>query len=430
MSSLQPYLEGFKLLPPAAEPWLRRLQASALERAAIHGFPGTRDEAWKYSSTALLEKRAFAPAQGMSSLDAATLDAFVIPDISSWRLVFINGRYDSVRSKLPPALRVTVLNSGGEPLQKTLAAPKDWENDTFLNLNTALFRDGLLLELGPGVHLDEPMELLHVSAPEDKAASHHPRVLLRLAKGSRATLIERYAGLEDARNFTNTVLQIELADSSHLEHIRLQTESPQGFHVGRVLVNQKADSGYRSHNLQLGGQWVRLDLNVRLEEKGARATLNGLYAVNGRQHVDNHTRVDHLVPRTLSEELYRGILDGHGRAVFNGKVVVAKQAIKTDASQANHNLLLSPGAEIDTKPELEIYADDVKCSHGASIGQLDEEQLFYLRSRGLDAEAARALLVAAFAERLIATLPYPALATYVRQKLGASFGKFGLPVQP
>jgi len=429
MSGLQPYLEGYKQLPPPAS-WLRRIQESALERANRRGFPAPRDEAWKYSSTALLEKRAFAPARRKTTLGEAALGAFAIPGLDAPRLTFVDGRYESAHSNPPAGLRVTVIDSAATTLEESLTAPPGWEDDTFLNLNTALFRDGLLLELAPGTVLEKPLELLHVSTSGEQGSSHHPRVLLRLAKGARATLIERYVGLESAKNFTNTVMQLELAESSSLEHVRIQTESAQGFHVGRVLVKQKAGSEYRSHNLQLGGQWVRLDLHTRLEEEGARAVLGGLYAVNGRQHADNHTRIDHLAPGTLSEELYRGILDGQGRAVFNGKVVVAKHAVKTDARQANHNLLLSRGAEIDTKPELQIDADDVKCSHGASIGQLDEQQLFYLRSRGLDAEGARSLLIAAFAEQLIAALPHPALADHARRKLSACVARAALPELP
>ena len=429
MSSLKPYLEGYKYLPPAAS-WLRRIQESALENASRRGFPAARDEAWKYSSTAPLEKRAFAPARDRTTLSEAAIGALAIAGLDAARLTFVDGRYEPAYSNPPVGLRVTVIGSAGETLEESLTAPAGWEDDTFLNLNTALFRDGLLLEMTPGVVLEKPLELLHLSTPGDQGSSHHPRVLLRLAKDARATLIERYVGLEGAKNLTNTVLQAELAESSSLEHVRIQTETAQGFHVGRMLVKQKARSEYRSHNLQLGGQWVRLDLHTRLEEEGARAVLNGLYAVSGRQHADNHTRIDHLAPGTLSEELYRGILDSQSRAVFNGKVVVAKHAVRTDARQANHNLLLSRGAEIDTKPELQIDADDVRCSHGASIGQLDEQQLFYLRSRGLDAEAARNLLIAAFAERLIAALPSAAIADHVRQRLGASFAKLALPVQP
>jgi Fe-S cluster assembly protein SufD len=208
--------------------------------------------------------------------------------------------------------------------------------------------------------------------------------------------------------------------------VRLQEESTLGFHVGRVLVEQKEGSRYTSHNLQLGGAWSRLDIYTRLAEIGAHAELYGLYAVDKRQHIDNHTRIDHMTHSTVSRELYRGILDGQGRAVFNGKVLVAPHAVKTDAEQANHNLILSRGAEIDTKPELEIYADDVKCSHGATIGQLDEDQLFYLRSRGIEADAARNLLIAAFAEKLLSALPHPALMSHARGRLSTSIT---LPVQ-
>jgi Fe-S cluster assembly protein SufD len=240
-------------------------------------------------------------------------------------------------------------------------------------------------------------------------------------------VVERYAGLEGTGNLTNSVLQADLAKGAQLTHVRLQEESAQGFHVGRVLVQQAADSRYVSHNIQTGALWARLDLATELNEPGAEAELYGFYAVTGRQHADNHTHISHLARHTGSHELYRGVLNGHGRAVFNGKVRVAKHADKTDSSQANNNLLLSKGAEIDTKPELEIYADDVKCAHGATIGQLDEQQLFYLRSRGIDAETARALLVGAFAERLVALLPHSALAVHVRNRLSATIHDLSLP---
>jgi len=293
-----------------------------------------------------------------------------------------------------------------------------------------LFQDGLLLELDPDATLKVPLEILHVSAPDTAPSSHHLRCIVRLGRGAKAMLVERYVGLEGAKNLSNAVTQVELTERSELTHVRLQEESAQGFHVGRALVQQAADSKYISHNLQLGALWSRLDIHTRLTAQGARAELNGLYAVNGRQHIDNHTRVDHLAPGTVSREFYRGILDGQGRAVFNGQVVVAPHAVKTDAEQANHNLILSRGAEIDTKPELQIDADDVKCSHGATIGQLDEDQLFYLRSRGLDAAAARGLLIAAFAERLMAALPHPALADHARRLLGRSIALLAQPESP
>ena len=426
-AALKPYLEGFERLPQAQQPWLRALQKDALRRVEIRGFPGPRDEAWKYSSTAALEKRAFAPSASAMKLDAAALTKFAIPGFESARLVFVNGCYEAGLSKPPQGLDIKLLSSADAP---ALAAPTGWEDDVFLNLNTALARDGLLLTLAPGAKLDLPLEMLHVSALEAVPASHHPRLVLRFGKGVQATLVERYVGIEGTQNFTNAVTHIELGAEAKLTHLRMQVEASQAFHVGRVLVNQAAGSRYVSHNLQLGAAWSRLDLQTRLEAAGAEAVLRGLYAVNRRQHIDNHTRIDHLVPGTTSDELYRGILDGQGRAVFDGKVVVAEGAVKTDARQANHNLILSRGAEIDTKPELEIYADDVKCSHGATIGQLDEQQLFYLRSRGIDAETARGLLIAAFAGALLDKLPHPALADHARQLLASVIRHAALPEHP
>lgn len=427
-AAFKPYVEGYARLS-AAPAWLRPIQEAALERATNRGFPAARDEAWKYSSVAGLEKRGFTPFTTATKLDAAALDALHIPGLESSRAVFVDGRYQPGLSRLPAGVRVLPLASGDADLRDALAVAPEWLDDTFVNLNTALFRDGLLVEIAAGQILDEPLELLHVSTAEAGAAAHNLRFVIRLGAGASATLIERYVGLEGAKSFNNAVTQVELAETAKLTHVRMQAESAQTFHVGRVLVRQAAGSEYRSHNLNIGGLWTRLDLHTRLEAEGALAELHGLYAVAGRQHVDNHTRIDHLAKGTMSREHYLGILDGQGRGVFNGKVVVAPHAIKTDAQQANHNLILSRGAEIDTKPELEIYADDVKCSHGATIGQLDEQQLFYLRSRGLDAETARSLLITAFAEQLLKGLPYPALAAYVRRLLSRSIAQISIEEQ-
>jgi len=429
MSALVPYLEAFKT-QPAAAPWLQSLRQVSLRRAESRGFPTVRDEAWKYTSVASLEKRGFKPIASSSTFDAVELTEFLVPGLQGPRAVFVNGQFSPGHSRLPKGIRVVAAHTADENLGALLPVPPRWEDDTFLNLNTALFQEILVLELGPDTSLNEPFELLHVSLPGSEATSHHLRCVLKLGVHAHATLVERYAGAPGARHLINSVVQVSLEAGSKLIHLRLQEEDPQGYHVGRALVQQAADSRYISHNIQIGAAWSRLDLAVDLEASGAEVELNGFYAVSGRQHVDNHTYVNHRAPYTTSRELYRGILDGHGRAVFNGKVQVAKHAVKTDSAQANHNLLLSPGAEIDTKPELEIYADDVKCAHGATIGQLDEQQLFYLRSRGLDTDAARALLVGAFAERLISALPLPAVAAHVRERLGASVRQLSLPVQP
>jgi Fe-S cluster assembly protein SufD len=428
VDAVAPYLEGFKSQPQAAA-WLQTLRQESLRRVETRGFPSARDEAWKYTSAASLEKRGFRPAMSTTSLDALALEQLLIPGLDCPRAVFVNGRFAAGLSKLPKGVRVVAAGVADERLRALLKAPEGWEDDVFLNLNTALFQDALIIELAPDTKLDGPFGLLHVSMPGGEPASHHLRCVLKLGAHTQASFIERYVGLDDARHFTNSAMQVHLAAGAQLTHVRLQEESPQAFHVGRVLVRQAADSRYLSHNIQTGAAWARLDLATGLEAPGASTELNGLYAVNGRRHLDNHTHIDHLAPHTSSRELYRGVLDGHGRAVFNGKVRVEKHAAKTDSAQANHNLLLSPGAEIDTKPELEIYADDVKCAHGATIGQLDEQQLFYLRSRGLDADTARALLVGAFAGRLVDLLPLPALAAHVRTRLGAVIRQLHLPEQ-
>lgn len=426
MSALAPYLEAYAATPKP-QPWLRAMKDAALQRAESRGFPAARDEAWKYTSLTALEKRGFRPARSEVRMAAATFEKLLIPGLDCPRAVFVNGRFASDLSRLPKGVRMVASREADESLRALMASSEAWQDDTFLNLNTALFQEALVMELEG--KQDAPLELIHMSLPETGSSSHHLRTLVRLGKHARAMLIERYVGIDGAKHLTNSAVQVNLDAGSHLKHVRLQEESPQGFHVGRVLVRQAADSRYISHNVQTGAAWSRLDIAVELTAAGAEAELDGLYAVGGRQHIDNHTRVDHLAAHTTSRELYRGILDGHGRAVFNGKVLVAKHALKIDASQANHNLLLSRGAEIDTKPELEIHADDVKCSHGASIGRLDEQQLFYLRSRGIDAESARALLIGAFAERLTAMLPVPALAAHARRRLGASIRDINLPEQ-
>lgn len=428
MSALAPYLEGFKTQPQAAS-WLQSLRQESLSRAEARGLPGMHDEAWKYTSAASIEKRGFKPASSGAMLDALALDKLLIPSLDCPRAVFVNGRFAPALSRIPQGVRVVAAGVAHEGLRTLLKAHQGWEDDVFLNLNTALFQDALLLELAPNTKLAEPFALLHVSLPSAEPTSHHLRCVVDLGSHAQATFTERYVGLEDAKHFTNSAVQVHLGAGAQLTHVRLQEESTQGFHVGRVLVRQAADSRYLSHNIQTGAAWARLDLATDLAEPGAGAELYGLYAVNGRQHIDNHTHINHLAHHTTSRELYRGVLDGNGRAVFNGKVLVAKHAVKTDSSQANHNLLLSKGAEIDTKPELEIYADDVKCAHGATIGQLDEQQLFYLRSRGLDADTARALLVGAFAGHLVDRLPIPAIAIHVRGRLSAANRQLQLPEQ-
>ncbi|HVC36794.1 MAG TPA: Fe-S cluster assembly protein SufD [Gammaproteobacteria bacterium] len=426
--ALRPYAESFKAFESTRTSnaaWLSDLRRDAFAHFTSRGFPGERDEDWKYTSTRPLEKRAFSPETATGASVSARVIAPIIPhEMPVHMLVFVNGRHIPALGTVPSVIHglhisslSQALSQSTDELQPYLIPESIWADDAFTALNTAFLQDGVVIEIDTKTELDRPLQLLFVSTQQTPSTACHPRILIKLGVDSQATLIETYYGLEGAANFTNSFTQIALAEGAQLEHLRLQCESREDFHVSRVHIDQQRDSSYLSHTLNLGGLWVRTDLHARLAGPKAEATFNGLYAIKGRQHVDNHTRIDHLAPDTRSDELYRGIISGHGRAVFNGKVVVAKHAVKTDATQTNNNLLLSRTAEIDTKPELEIYADDVKCSHGATIGQLDEQALFYLRSRGIDLETARGLLIEAFTLKLLERIPTQELRAFVGRQI-------------
>jgi Fe-S cluster assembly protein SufD len=428
--ALRPYTEGFAAFTSAhadKAAWLKDLRRDAFAHFTAQGFPGERDEDWKYTSLRPLEKRGFVSTPSIpENIQPAALEPVVLREQPAYKLIFINGRYAPTLSDAVDGisgLHITELSKSLQQdvrgLQPWLAPETIWKQDSFTALNTAFLQDGVLIECDSEVHLQCPLQLIFVSHQQPQPSACYPRILLRLGARSQATVVETYYGLEGSANFTDSITQVLLDDSASLEHLRIHRESPGDFHVSRVAVDQQHASAYTSHTFNLGGLWIRTDLQARLLAPQARTAFNGLYAVNGRQHVDNHTRIEHLSPDTHSDELYHGIIGGHARAVFNGKVIVAEHAVKTDAAQSNKNLLLSRGAEIDTKPELEIYADDVQCSHGATIGQLDEQALFYLRSRGIDAQDARGMLVEAFAYRLLERIDAPELRAYAARQINA-----------
>lgn len=426
--ALRPYTEGFEAFASAHADktiWLKDLRRDAFAHFTAQGFPGERDEDWKYTSLRPLQKRGFVSARSVpEQIQPGLLEPVLLREQPAYKLIFINGSYAPALSDAAegiPGLHITELSKslqqGANSLQTWLAPEPIWKQDSFTALNTAFLQDGVLIECDADIHLERPLQLIFVSHQLPQPSACYPRILLRFGARSQATVVETYYGLEGSANFTDSVTQVLLDDSARLEHLRIQRESPADFHVSRVAVDQQHASSYTSHTFNLGGLWIRNDLQARLQAPQVRTVFNGLYAVSGRQHVDNHTRIEHLSPDTRSDELYHGILSGHARAVFNGKVIVAKHAVKTDAAQSNHNLLLSRGAEIDTKPELEIYADDVQCSHGATIGQLDQQALFYLRSRGIDAETARSMLVHAFAIRVLERIEMPELRAYAARQI-------------
>jgi len=395
-AQLEPRLVGARLQ------WLQRTRAVAFERFAALGFPTLRDEDWKYTSVATLDKRAFKfVPESFNGVSADQVDELALA--ASHLLVFVNGRHSPGLSRpgsLPRGAEVGSLAAAiaDRPDRFEAVFTRDAEAlvNGFTALNAAFWADGAHIDLAAGCAVDEPIHLLFITTDADLAL--HPRNIIRAGAGSHAEIIEHYVGTNDAAYLTNAVTHIQADAGATIIHTKLQQEGLRGHHIADIRVEQGPDTRFTSQSFALGGLLSRNDIATRLDAPGCEATMIGLYMASGRQHMDHHTRIDHLRPRGTSREFYKGVLDGASRAVFNGKVIVHPDAQRTDAQQSNRNLLLSDNAEVDTKPQLEIYADDVKCSHGATVGQLDTEQIYYLRSRGMDDASARALLTFAFAE--------------------------------
>lgn len=408
--------------------WLRELRRAALARFSARGFPTPRDEDWKYTRTAAIEKRAFRCEGADGGVDAARIEKLIGGDVP--RMVFVNGRYFPGLSRPEPladgvrfaALRDVIEHDPSE-LQGLYGAVAMLDRHPFAALNTAFADEGVYLRLADGAVAQAPLHAIFISTAAQEGRAVHPRLLIRLGAHAQATLVEHYLALDAGAYFNNVIAEIVLEDNAHLDHYRVQEEAAKAFHIGGLHLRQGRDSRYYAHGVSFGNALLRNDLDVQLAATGAHCDLIGLYMADGRGHVDVHTRIDHLKPHGSSNEFYKGILGGHGRGVFNGKVIVHPDAQKTDARQVNNNLLLSDNAEADTKPQLEIYADDVKCSHGATVGQLDVDAVFYLRSRGVDEAAARRLLTHAFAAEIIEQVRLPALRAHLDEALLARLPK-------
>jgi Fe-S cluster assembly protein SufD len=390
-------------LPGANVPWLARLRRAALDRFAQRGLPGPRDEDWKYTSVAAIAKRPFAVPAQAGSVDV-DIDAFALAGMASHRLVFVNGRYAPGLSQVGRLPAGVTLQSLAQTLERAPDAlepllGEDRYQTVFAALNAAFMADGVHLHLPRGTVVAEPIHALFVCTATDAAI--HPRNVVVAGEGAQATLIEHYVGLDGAAALTNAVTQLFVAADASVAHYKLQQEPARALHIGGIHAAQSRASRLESHSIALGAALARNDITTSFDAEGCEAVLNGLFLVSGRQHVDHHTRIDHAKPRGTSREYYKGIVDGAARGVFNGKVIVHPGAQKTNAQLSSRNLLLSKSAEIDTKPELSIDADDVKCTHGATVGQLDDNAMFYLRSRGVDEAMARALLTYAFAHDVI-----------------------------
>jgi len=399
--------------------WTRPLRRSAIARFAELGFPTTHHEEWKYTNVTPITRVPFQPAPpAVYNPTATKLASAVIPDLVCTQLVFLNGRFAPELSALRGLPQEVEVGSLAMALQQRppwieahLAHHADFEDQAFVALNTAFMRDGAYVYVPRGVALDGPIHLIFMSQQQGEAAVSYPRNLLVLEASAQATVIESYVGLANDVYLTNAVTELILGENAVIEHCKLERESAAAFHIATLQVQQERSSHVTSHAITMGGALVRNTLNVVLAGEGAGSTLNGLYMGTNQQLLDNQTRIDHVMPHCTSRELYKGILDGKARGVFNGKVVVHKDAQLTDASQTNKNLLLSADASIDTKPQLEISNNDVKCSHGSTIGRLDANSVFYLRSRGLDEDEARGLLTYAFASELVQRITLESLRT-------------------
>ena len=417
------YLEAFgerrNALPGRDRRWLQQMREAAIARFGDLGFPGTGDEDWRYTRLAALRKQHFRPAaDGAAGIDARTLaDRTGGAPAGQCRLVFVDGRLSPAASTPDEGgegLSVTgmrdALQRSPGVLEAHLGRCADREDFAFAALNTAFIEDGAFIHVKRRAAPRHPIHLVFVSTGREPDVVTHPRVLIVAEAASRARVVEHCLGIGNgARCFNNAVSEVVLQAGACLEHYKAQTESDQTFHIANLEVRQARESHFTSHVVSLGGRLVRHDVNVRLEAPYARCDLHGLYLAGGRQHMDFHTRVDHLEPHCTSTEVYKGALGGRARAVFNGRVLVHPGARKSDARQTNDNLLLSPHSEVDTKPQLEIHADDVQCAHGATVGQLDESMVFYLRSRGVDERSARALLTFGFLQEVLDRVEIDAL---------------------
>ena len=411
--------------------WLEPLRRSAMERFARTGFPGSRDEEWRFTPLGAIAQGSWRPATGGAvQVTREQLAPFVFGHANWTTLVFVNGVYSEALSSadgLPAGVRVSslaeALRADGARLQAHLARHAPVEGSPFTALNTAFLAEGGVVQVDAGVDLPAPVHLLFVTTAEAGGTVSHPRNVILVERGARASIIESYVTLAPGQGYwTNAVTEVAVAAGAWVEHTRIQRESESAQHVGLTHVDQQRDSHYRSFSLAMGAAMARHNLHVRLNDENVETLMYGLYVTRGDQVVDNHTAIFHDQPNCRSWEVYKGILDGRSRAVFNGKVFVRPEAQKTDAKQTNRNLLLSDSARVNTKPQLEIFADDVKCTHGATVGRLDEQARFYARSRGLPAAEADRLLTYAFAAEVVDEVALPPvreeLDRLVRERLG------------
>ena len=410
IAGLGNYLETFTRLQQrtSRQPeWLRSLREDAFGRFCDVGFPTTQDEDWRFTNVAPISQATFdLPEDDQPRLTAKELGSFILPG-AACRLVFVNGRYASELSDvghLPAGVEASgvadAIRTIPKALEPHLGRYLNTQRDVFCSLNTAFLEDGGYVHIARGTVVDAPIHLLFLSVKlngSDRPQMVHPRNLVVAERNAQASIVEEHISLDDEVLFSNVVTELVAAENSVVSHHTIERENRKAFHISTLRIQQERDANVSSHSVLIGGALVRNNVHPVLAGPGGECVINGLFLGDDRQHLDNYMLVEHASPHCASHQFYNGILSGQAHGVFHGRIVVHKDAQKTDAKQTNRNLLLSDDARIDTKPQLEIYADDVKCTHGATIGQIAETSLFYLRSRGLDEASARDMLLQAFA---------------------------------
>ncbi|MEE7626557.1 Fe-S cluster assembly protein SufD [Methylobacter sp. Wu8] len=416
-------------LPGQSLPWLQALRAKALEQFSAQGFPSPREEEWRYTNVSGIEKKLFVPSADLTvgDVDAEWLKSYQMQD--AWVLVLVNGHFSaelSVLDGLPEAVSVMsmadALAKQPDKVEKYLGKAADQSEHSFIAFNTAWFSDGLFVHVPAKLVLDKPIQLLHIVTGADAMAT--TRNIIIADEMAEAKVIETFVG-SDSAYLTAAVTEVFVEQNADLTLYKMQSESEKAYHFGGCYIKQARDARFTHHNFAFGGLLARSDIHVDLDH-ASECELNGLYLGVKRQHIDNHTRINHLKPYAISRELYKGVLDDRARGVFQGRVIVAVDAQKTDSQMNNRNLLLSDDAEADTKPQLEIYADDVKCGHGVTVGQLDEKSVFYLQSRCVDEETARNMLTFAFANEMVDKVKIKSLHDMVLEQVLARFPQEGV----
>jgi Fe-S cluster assembly protein SufD len=387
--------------------WVHDLRRAGLDGFRALGFPSLREEEWRFTRTRPIAEVDFRPAASSSSVDEAAIVSRTFDDSHCDRLVFVNGHPAPSLSRISKQRGVWMgplsraLGERGDRVRALLGKHVDLKTQRFAALNTAFWSDGMYVEVADAVVLERPIHVVHVTVPGAAPTMTHPRLVVVADRSAEVTLIESYIALDDAPYFTNSVCEMVCGDNASITHWKVQRESTRAFHIAMQHATLGNNARFSTMNISMGGVLVRNDVHTILDGEGIDARVDGLYLAGGRQHVDNHTFIRHAKPHCHSFELYKGILDGHSRGVFNGRIYVDPAAQKTDAKQENNCMLLSDDARINSNPQLEIFADDVKCTHGAAIGKTDDDAIFYLRSRGIPRTDARDLMVYAFASEVL-----------------------------